>query len=77
MTLIGAWTAIYNLKAFRWLEINPITQLQMQGANRKNRTIWHIEASIRIIMIKIVLYHGELVNVFQSVVTEALGVSIA
>jgi len=44
MTLIGAWTAIYNLKAFRWLEINPITQLQMQGANRKNRTIWHIEA---------------------------------
>ena len=70
MALIGAWTAIYNLKAFRWLETNPLTQLQMQGTNRKNRTV-------RNIMIKIVLHHGELVNVFQSVVTEALGVSIA
>ena len=69
MALIGAWTAIYNLKAFRWLETNPLTQLQMQGTNRKNRTI-------RNIMIKIVLHPGELMF-FQSVVTEALGVSIA
>ena len=66
MTLIGAWTAIYNLKAFRWLEINPVTELQLQGANSKNRTI-------RIIVIKIAFYHGELVNTSQSMVTEASG----
>ena len=70
MALIGAWTTICNLKAFRRLETNPVTQLQMQGANSKNRTI-------RITTIKIVFYHGELVNVSQSVVTEASGESIA
>ena len=59
-----------NLKAFRWLETNPVTVLQLQGANSKNRTI-------RIITIKIVFQHGELVNVSQSEVTEALGESIA
>ena len=42
----------------------------MQGADSKNRTI-------RIIMIKIVFLHGELVKVSQSEVTEALGESIA
>ena len=70
MALVGAWTIICNLKAFKRLETNPVTQLQMQGANSKNRTI-------RIIMIKIVFYHGELVNVSQSEVTEASGGSIA
>ena len=62
MTLIGAWKTICNLKAFRWLETNPVIQLQMQGANSKKRTI-------RIIMIKIVFHHGELVNISQSEVT--------
>ena len=66
MALVGVWTTICNLKAFRWLERNPVTQLQMQGANGKNRTI-------RIIMIKIVFHHGELVNISQSEVTEASG----
>ena len=64
MALVGAWTIICNLKAFKRLETNPVTQLQMQGANSKNRTI-------KIIMIKIVFHHGELVNVSQSEVTEA------
>ena len=45
-------------------------QLQMQGANSKNKTI-------RIIVIKIVFYHGELVNVCQSEAVEASGVFIA
>ena len=40
------------------------------GSKQENRTI-------RIIVIKIVLHHGKLVNVFQSVVTEALELSIA
>ena len=70
MALVRAWTIICNLKAFKRLETNPVTQLQMQGANSKNRTI-------RIITIKIVFYHGELVNVSQSEVTEAPGGSIA
>ena len=70
MAGVGAWTTICNLNAFRRLETNPATQLQMQGANSKNRTI-------RIITIKIVFYHGELVNVSQSEVTEASGGSIA
>ena len=70
MALVGVWTTTCNLKAFRWLETNPVTQLQMQGANGKNRTI-------RIIMIKIVFHHGELVKVSQSAVTEASGDSIA
>ena len=70
MALVGAWTIICNLRAFKRLETNPVTQLQMQGANSKNRTI-------RIITIKIVFYHGELVNVSQSEVTEASGGSIA
>ena len=69
MALVGAWTTLCNLKAFTWLETNPVTQLQFQGANGKNRTI-------RIIMIKIAFYHGELVNLSQSKVTEASGESI-
>ena len=32
-------TTICNLKAFMQLETNPVTQLQMQGANGKNKTI--------------------------------------
>ena len=35
MALAGTWTTICNLKAFRWLETNPVTQLQMQGASGK------------------------------------------
>ena len=34
------------------LETNPVTQLQMQGANSKNKTI-------RIIVINVVVYHGK------------------
>ena len=70
MALIGAQTTICDLKAFMWLETNPATQLQVQGANSKNRTI-------RIIVIKIVFHHGELVNVSQSEAIEASGASIA
>ena len=70
MAPVGVWTVICNLKAFMRLETNPITQLQMQGANSKNRTI-------RIIVIKIVFHYGELVNVSQSETVEASGVSIA
>ena len=70
MALVGAWTIICNLKAFRWLETNAVTQLQMQRANGKNRTII-------IIMIKIVFHHGQLVNITQSEVIEASGESIA
>ena len=44
--------------------------LQMQRAKNKNRTI-------RIIVIKIVFHHRELVNISQSEAIEALGVSIA
>ena len=70
MGLLGAWTVICNLKAFKWLETNPVTRLQMQGANSKYRTI-------RIITIKTVFHHGEPVNLSQSEVTEASGESIA
>ena len=70
MALVGAWTIICNLKAFKRLETNPVTQLQMQGANSKNRTI-------RIIAIGIVFHYRELVNVSQSEAIEASGVSIA
>ena len=52
------------------LETNPVMQLQMEGANSKNQTI-------RIIAIKIVVHHGELVNVSQSEGIEASGVSMA
>ena len=52
------------------LETNPATQLQMQGANSKNRTI-------RMIVIKVVFYHGELVNISQGEAIEASGVAIA
>ena len=52
------------------LETNPVTQLQMQGANSKNKTI-------RIIVIKIDFHHGELVNISQSEAIEASGVSMA
>ena len=58
-----------NLKAFMQLETNPVTQLQMQGANSKNKTVR--------IIVKIVFHHGELVNFSQSVAIEASGVSIA
>ena len=64
MALDGVWTTICNLKAFMQLEANPATQLQMQGANSKNR-------KIRIIAIKIVFHHVELVNIFQTEATEA------
>ena len=70
MALIGAWATICNLKAFMRLEANLATQLQMQGANSKNKTI-------RIIVIKIVFHPGELVNVSQSEAIEASGVSMA
>ena len=70
MGLLGAWTAICDLKAFKWLETNPVTRLQMQGANSKNRTI-------RVITFKIGFHQGELVNISQSEVTEASGESIA
>ena len=52
------------------LETNPVIQLQMQGANSRNKTV-------RIIVIKIVVYHGELVNVSQSEAIEASGLSMA
>ena len=52
------------------LEPNPVIQLQMQGANSKNKTT-------RIIVNKIVVHHGELVNVSQSEAIEASGVSMA
>ena len=52
------------------LETNPATQLQMQWANSKNRTI-------RIIAIRIVFHYGELVTISQSEAIEASGVSIA
>ena len=64
MALIGVWTTICNLKAFIRLEKNPAMQLQMQGANSKNRTI-------RITTIKIVVHRGQLVNISQSEATEA------
>ena len=70
MALAGAWTTICNLKAFKWLETNPVIQLQMQGANSKHRTI-------TITTIKIVFHHGELVNISQSEMPEASGESIA
>ena len=69
MGLLGAWTVICNLKAFKWLETNPVTQLEKQGTNSRKRTII-------IITIKIVFHCGELVNVSQSDVTEASGESI-
>ena len=69
MALIGVWTIICNLRAFRQKQIQ-FTQSQMKGANSNNRTI-------RIIMIKIVFHYGELVNVSHNEVTEALGVPIA
>ena len=49
------------------LETSLVTQLQMQGANSINKTI-------RIIVVKIVVYQGKLVNVSQSEAIEALGV---
>ena len=52
------------------LETNPVTQLQMQGANSKNKTI-------RIIVSKIVFHHGALVNISQNEAIEASGISIA
>ena len=59
-----------NLKAFMQLETNPVTQLQMQGANSKNKTI-------RIVVIRIVFYHAELVNISQREAIETSGASIA
>ena len=52
------------------LETNPVTQLQVQGANSKNKTI-------RIIVIKIVFHHGELVDISQTEAIEASGVAMA
>ena len=31
VALIGAWTTICNLNAFRWLETKFVLQLQMEG----------------------------------------------
>ena len=42
----------------------------MQGANSKNKTV-------RIIVIKIVFHHGELVNISQSDAIDASGVFVA
>ena len=52
------------------LETNSVIQLQMQGANNKNKTI-------RIIVIKIVVHYGERAKVSQSEAIEASGVSMA
>ena len=51
-------TTLCNLTAFMQLETNPVTQLQMQGANSKNRTII-------IVAIRTVFHHEELVTVSQ------------
>ena len=59
-----------NLKAFMQLETNPVTQLQMQGANSKNK-------AITIIVRKIVFHHGALVNISQNEAVEASGISKA
>ena len=66
MALVGALKTVCNRKDFKRLETNQVIQLEMQGANSKNRTI-------RIIRIKIIFHHGELINVSQSEVTEASG----
>ena len=39
-------TAVCNLKAFMQLETNPVTQLQMKGANSRNRTISKVKSHI-------------------------------
>ena len=70
MTPLGTWTIIYNLKAFRLLETNSVTQLQRKEKNSINRTI-------SFIMINIVVHLGELINISQSEVTEVSGESIA
>ena len=48
MALVGAWTPIFNLKAFTQLETNPFIQLQI--ANSKNRTISEVKSHIRSIV---------------------------
>ena len=58
-----------NLKAFMQLETNPVTQLQMQGANSKNKTVR--------IIVKIVFHHGALVNISPNEAMETSGISIA
>ena len=70
MTPLGTWTIISNLKAFRLLETNSVTQLQRKEKNSINRTI-------SFIMINIVVHLGELINISQSEVTEVSGESIA
>ena len=70
MTPLGTWTIISNLKAFRLLETNSVTQLQRKEKNSINRTI-------SFIMINIVVRLGELINISQSEVTEVSGESIA
>ena len=70
MVLLGGYTTIRNLKAFKRLEANLVTQLHVQGANSSSRTI-------RTITIKTVFHHGELVNISKSEVTETSGESIA
>ena len=70
MVLLGGYTTIRNLKAFKRLEANLVTQLHVQGADSSSRTI-------RTITIKTVFHHGEPVNLSQSEVTEASGESIA
>ena len=50
MALVEAWTTIGNLNTFRWLERSPVTQLQMQAANSRNRTTGKGEHHIRSIV---------------------------
>ena len=62
-------TTLCNLTAFMQLETNPVTQLQMQGANSKNKTVR--------IIVKIVFHHGALVNISQNEAVQASGICIA
>ena len=39
MVLLGGYTTIRNLKAFKRLEANLVTQLHVQGADSSSRTI--------------------------------------
>ena len=70
MVLLGGYTTIPNLEAFKRVEAESVTWLQVQGANSSSRTI-------RIISIKIVFHHGEVVNISKSEMTETSGESIA
>ena len=64
--MAGAGATICNLKDFMQLETNSATQLQMQGANSKNRTISKVKSltvpivkvqSVAPVHLRIVRYH--------------------